>query len=77
MALWTLVMGCAGSTDAPSSSLGTASLGASTDPSVVITPLEFGGAVAKISLPLVTSTQSTDTLAPISIPAPDWRPQNG
>ena len=45
---------------------------------------EFGGAVAKISLPLVPTTQSTDTadgsepsVEPVSVPAPDWRPQNG
>ena len=46
---------------------------------------EFGGAVAKISLPLVPTKQSTDpaeasetpAAGPVSVPAPDWRPQNG
>ncbi|MGB0619456.1 MAG: sensor histidine kinase, partial [Myxococcota bacterium] len=45
---------------------------------------EFGGAVAKIALPLVPTTQSADTadgsepsVEPVSVPAPDWRPQNG
>lgn len=46
---------------------------------------EFGGAVAKISLPLVPTKQSTDPAeaseapagGPVSVPAPDWRPQNG
>jgi two-component system sensor histidine kinase RegB len=38
---------------------------------------EFGGAVAKISLPLVAPSASAEPIAPVTIPAPDWRPQNG
>ena len=38
---------------------------------------EFGGAVAQISLPIVPTTSSTEAAAPVTIPAPDWRPQNG
>ena len=45
---------------------------------------EFGGAVAKISFPLVPTKQSTEpseaSESPadsLSVPAPDWRPQNG
>ena len=38
---------------------------------------EFGGAVARISFPIVPSASATETTGPITIPAPDWRPQNG
>jgi len=42
---------------------------------------EFGGAVAKISMPLVPAVPSADAPDPhavvASVPAPDWRPQNG
>ena len=45
---------------------------------------EFGGAVAKISFPLVPTKQSTEPSEAnespadsLSVPAPDWRPQNG
>jgi two-component system sensor histidine kinase RegB len=38
---------------------------------------EFGGAVAKISLPIALTTSSSEGAAQVSIPAPEWRPQNG
>jgi signal transduction histidine kinase len=38
---------------------------------------EFGGAVAKISIPIVPSTSSSETPKPVTIPAPDWRPKDG
>ncbi len=38
---------------------------------------EFGGAVARISLPLVPASSSAEAPDPVSIPAPAWRPQNG
>jgi len=42
---------------------------------------EFGGAVAKIELPLVTTVPNADATDPrvetASVPAPEWRPQNG
>lgn len=36
---------------------------------------EFGGAVARISFPIVPSTSEAAT--PVTIQAPEWRPQNG
>lgn len=38
---------------------------------------EFGGAVAKISLPLVPTVTAAERSAPMSIQTPNWRPQNG
>ena len=38
---------------------------------------EFGGAVAKISIPIVPSTSSSETPKSATIPAPDWRPKDG
>ena len=38
---------------------------------------EFGGAVAQISLPLVSTVPGAEPAPPVTIPAPDWRPQNG
>jgi two-component system sensor histidine kinase RegB len=38
---------------------------------------EFGGAVAKISLPLVPTATAVDHGSPLTIQTPDWRPQNG
>jgi two-component system sensor histidine kinase RegB len=38
---------------------------------------EFGGARARISLPLVPTVSSSEAPAMASIQAPDWRPQNG
>lgn len=38
---------------------------------------EFGGAVAIISLPIVPAVAAGEASAPINIPAPDWRPENG
>lgn len=38
---------------------------------------EFGGAVAKISIPIVPSTSSSEIPKPVTIPAPDWRPKDG
>lgn len=37
---------------------------------------EFGGAVATISLPLAPTT-TAEAATPMTIPAPDWRPQHG
>ena len=44
---------------------------------LILDDREFGGAIAKISLPIVAVAQSAETPMPVSIPAPDWRPQNG
>jgi two-component system sensor histidine kinase RegB len=38
---------------------------------------EFGGAVAKISLPIVPTATAAERGAPITIQTPNWRPQNG
>jgi len=38
---------------------------------------EFGGAVAKMSLPIVPSVPSGEAARPVTVPAPDWSPQNG
>jgi hypothetical protein len=38
---------------------------------------EFGGAVARIHLPIVPTTTSGDPPTTVTIPAPDWRPQHG
>jgi len=38
---------------------------------------EFGGAVAKISLPIAPSVSATETAPRLSIQTPNWRPQNG
>jgi len=38
---------------------------------------EFGGAVARISLPLVPATTGSDPPRTVTIPAPEWRPQHG
>jgi two-component system sensor histidine kinase RegB len=38
---------------------------------------EFGGAVAKISLPIVPTSAAAETGAPMTIQTPNWRPQNG
>ena len=40
---------------------------------------DFGGAVAKISLPIVPagSAAESGTAAPLTVQAPEWRPQNG
>ena len=38
---------------------------------------EFGGAVAKLSLPIVPTAATAETHAPITIQTPNWRPQNG
>jgi two-component system sensor histidine kinase RegB len=38
---------------------------------------EFGGAVARISLPIVPASSTADTTRGVTVPAPDWRPQNG
>ena len=38
---------------------------------------EFGGAVAKISLPIVPTTSSAETKAQLSIPTPKWSPEHG
>lgn len=38
---------------------------------------EFGGAVAKLSLPIVPTAATAETRAPITIQTPNWRPQNG
>ncbi len=38
---------------------------------------EFGGAVARISLPIVPTGSAPELAGDVTIPAPDWRPQNG
>ena len=38
---------------------------------------EFGGAVARISFPMVPTVSATEAPGPATNPAPDWRPQNG
>jgi signal transduction histidine kinase len=38
---------------------------------------EFGGAVAKMSLPIVPTAASAEPAAPMTIQTPDWRSQNG
>lgn len=38
---------------------------------------EFGGAVARISLPLVPTVSTTEGAGSATSPAPDWRPQDG
>ncbi|MCA9502940.1 MAG: HAMP domain-containing histidine kinase [Spirochaetaceae bacterium] len=38
---------------------------------------EFGGAVARISLPLVPAGGAAESGDPMYVQAPDWRPQNG
>jgi two-component system sensor histidine kinase RegB len=38
---------------------------------------EFGGAVAKISLPIVPTASSAEALSAPSIPIPEWRPRHG
>lgn len=38
---------------------------------------EFGGAVAKISLPIVPTATTAETGVKLSIQTPSWRPQNG
>lgn len=38
---------------------------------------EFGGAVAKISLPIVPTATVSETAAPMTVPVPEWRPRNG
>ena len=38
---------------------------------------EFGGAIARISLPIVPTGSATDGVGERSIQAPIWRPQNG
>jgi two-component system sensor histidine kinase RegB len=38
---------------------------------------EFGGAVARISLPLVPATTGSEPPRTVTVPAPDWRPQHG
>ncbi len=38
---------------------------------------EFGGAVAKLSLPIVPTAATAETRTPITIQTPNWRSQNG
>lgn len=38
---------------------------------------EFGGAVARMSLPVAPSSTGGDAIEPVTVPAPDWRPQHG
>jgi len=38
---------------------------------------EFGGAVAKMSIPIVPTATAAESAAPMTIHTPDWRPQNG
>lgn len=38
---------------------------------------EFGGAVAKISLPIVPTAKATETGTKLTIPTPDWSPDHG
>jgi len=38
---------------------------------------EFGGAVARISLPIVPTATAAEPGSPVTIQTPNWRPQNG
>ncbi|HEB89169.1 MAG TPA: HAMP domain-containing histidine kinase [Deltaproteobacteria bacterium] len=38
---------------------------------------EFGGAVARISLPIVPTATASEPAVPVTIQTPNWRPQNG
>jgi signal transduction histidine kinase len=51
------------------------SLAAAIGAELTLEDREFGGAVARISLPIVPSGSSSDSTADLSIQAPDWRIQ--
>jgi two-component system sensor histidine kinase RegB len=53
------------------------SLAAAIGAELTLDDREFGGAVAKISLPIVSVVSNGDAGPPVTIPDPDWRPQNG
>jgi two-component system sensor histidine kinase RegB len=53
------------------------SLAAAIGAELTLEDREFGGAVARISLPIVTGSAAGEGASGITIPTPDWRPQNG
>ena len=53
------------------------SLAAAIGAELTLEDREFGGAVARISLPIVAGSAASEATGGITIPAPDWRPQNG
>ena len=53
------------------------SLAAAIGAELTLEDREFGGAIARISLPIVPLRSSTDGAVERTIRAPDWRPQNG
>ncbi len=52
------------------------SLAAAIGAELTLEDREFGGAVARISLPIVTGSAASEATSGITIPAPDWRAQN-
>ena len=44
---------------------------------LILEDREFGGAVARITMPIVPSAPGPDAAAPVVIPAQEWSPQNG
>ena len=53
------------------------SLAAAIGAELTLEDREFGGARARISLPLVPTASAAEQTGPTSIQAPDWRPQHG
>ncbi len=53
------------------------SLAAAIGAELTLEDREFGGAVARISLPIVTGSAVSEAANGITIPTPDWRPQDG
>jgi two-component system sensor histidine kinase RegB len=51
------------------------SLAAAIGAELTLEDREFGGAVARISLPIVPSGSASESAGDLSIQAPDWRPQ--
>ncbi len=52
------------------------SLAAAIGAELTLEDREFGGAVARISLPIVTGSAASEATSGITIPTPDWRAQN-
>jgi two-component system sensor histidine kinase RegB len=53
------------------------SLAAAIGAELTLEDREFGGAIARISLPIVPTGSATDGVGERTIQAPIWRPQNG
>jgi len=53
------------------------SLAAAIGAELTLEDREFGGAVARISLPIAAGSAASEAASDITIPTPDWRPQNG